>query len=74
VPRDVADDESLDFVVGGLDTFATVWVNGTKCHTSENGFMPYRIDITEQANGLCGLETEMLVHFASAFRRGRQLE
>lgn len=60
---------TLDFE--GLDTFATVWVNGLPAATSDNMFVPLQIDVTRM---LQPGENEVLILFESALRIGRALE
>ena len=60
---------TLDFE--GLDTFATVWVNGLPAATSDNMFVPLQIDVTRM---LQPGENEVLLLFESALRIGHALE
>ncbi|GAA5950527.1 hypothetical protein JCM21900_001217 [Sporobolomyces salmonicolor] len=63
--------EQADLVFEGLDTFATVFVNGTKVLKADNMFLRYRVCLTDTL--VPGTNTIYIV-FHSAFRRGRQLE
>jgi len=45
VPVDFKD-KKIELVFEGLDTFATIWVNGVKVASSEDMFLPLRIDVT----------------------------
>lgn len=55
----------------GLDTFATVLLNGTPLLTSDNMFVPARASV----DGLLRAgENELVICFDSALRRGRELE
>jgi len=42
----LADGESAALVLEGLDTFATVYVNGAEMGSTANALMPHRIDVT----------------------------
>jgi len=55
----------------GLDTFATVVLNGTTILESDNMFLPYRVDVTEtlRQEG----ENELVITFDSAYLRGWKL-
>ena len=55
----------------GLDTFATVMLNGTTVLESDNMFLPYRVDVTEtlRQEG----ENELVITFDSAYLRGWKL-
>lgn len=55
----------------GLDTFATVWLNGQQIHHSDNMFIPYRIDV---ASWLQEGANELLIVFESALRHGKERE
>lgn len=55
----------------GLDTFATVWLNGWQIHSSDNMFVPGRIDV---GSLLQEGENELLLVFESALRRGKERE
>lgn len=65
--RGVEDDgahQILDF--GGLDTFATVWINGVEVGRHENMFIPFSIDVTGHVTS--DHSAELLMRFgASAF-------
>ncbi len=55
----------------GLDTFATVRLNGATILKSDNMFIPYRVDVTQQL--LRGKENVLEVEFQSALRRAREI-
>lgn len=62
---------NVDIVFDGLDTFATVTLNGQKILETENQFISHRIpvkSILKQGSN------ELLITFASAFRKGREAE
>ena len=71
---DVATDErraQMALVFEGLDTFAQVWLNGELILSSDNMFVPARVDV-----GACLRDgrNELWLHFDSALQRGRALE
>ncbi len=61
--------EQLDLCLDGLDTFATVWLNGQQVLSSDNMFIPQRVPV---ASLLRPGENELWLLFESALRRGRQ--
>ncbi|KAL7623756.1 hypothetical protein AAE478_005309 [Parahypoxylon ruwenzoriense] len=60
---------TTDIVFEGLDTFATVLLNGTQILESDNMFLSHRIEVTE----LLGGENVLEIRFDSAMLRGREL-
>lgn len=60
---------SLNF--DGLDTFATVWLNGSQVAQTDNMFVPLAVDVTA---GLRPQDNELLILFASALQTGHALE
>lgn len=71
VPAAMLDAEHVDLCFDGLDTFATVWLNGEVILTSDNMFVPARVPVNTllkaSGNVLC-------IHFESAVHQGRALE
>ncbi len=71
LPPELAAAPRLDLCFDGLDTFATVWLNGEQVLASDNMFVPRRLAVAGQlragGNQLCIL-------FESALRRGRERE
>lgn len=63
----------LDLCFDGLDTFVTIWVNGGKCHQSDNGYMSYRINLAQERVS-CDGHLEIVILFDSAFEKGKELE
>jgi beta-mannosidase len=61
----------IDLCCDGLDTFATVWLNGVQLFTSDTMFVPQRVDIAGAAREG---ENELRILFESAVRRGRERE
>ncbi|KAF2843698.1 glycoside hydrolase family 2 protein [Patellaria atrata CBS 101060] len=56
----------------GLDTFATVKLDGEIILTSDNQFVPHRVDITEKVRD--GKEGTLEIDFASAMVRAREIK
>ncbi len=69
-PNDSAQGETT-LCFGGLDTCATVWLNGRQILASDNMFVAHRISV--QDNLLPG-ENELLIVFESALRIGKARE
>ncbi|GJN88518.1 hypothetical protein Rhopal_001484-T1 [Rhodotorula paludigena] len=63
--------ETADLVFDGLDTFATVFLNGKKVLEADNMFLAHRVPATKWLQR--GANT-IYIAFHSAFRRARQLE
>ena len=61
----------LTLVFEGLDTFASIWLNGKFLGETDNMFIPWEFDVTRFVRHK---SNELLVTFASAVRRGRRLE
>lgn len=61
----------LELVAEGLDTFATIFLNGQKIAATENMFRSYRFDIKPF---LKPGQNEILIRFDSPVRRARELE
>lgn len=61
----------IDLCLDGLDTFATVWLNGEQILQSDNMFVPHRVNIKPQ---LRQGPNELHILFESALRKGRELE
>ncbi|KAL9712669.1 hypothetical protein Ac2012v2_003906 [Leucoagaricus gongylophorus] len=60
-----------DLVFEGLDTFASVVLNGKEILKSSNQFIEYRVPVKE--NLRVG-DNELVLYFESAFLKGRQVE
>lgn len=56
----------------GLDTFATVSVNGHRILETDNMFVPERVDVTSVL-APSGKENKLIIHFDVAATRGEQL-
>jgi len=66
---EVADDarwDGAELVFEGLDTFATMWLNGAVVGRSANSFVAWRFDVTD---ALKRGENELVVRIASATER-----
>ncbi len=71
LPADFNDADEIVLCCDGLDTFATVWLNGTQVLTSDNMFVPLRVRVAS----LLHIGTnELRILFASAWQRGKELE
>ncbi|BGP30123.1 hypothetical protein JCM10296v2_001875 [Rhodotorula toruloides] len=66
------EEERADLVFEGLDTFATVYLNGDKILEADNMFREWRVPLRRSQLGH-GRNSLYLV-FHSAFRRGRELQ
>jgi beta-mannosidase len=71
VPADLIDAGSVALCCDGLDTFATVWLNGEQVIVSDNMFVPLRVPIDHVLQ-----PGRNIIHilFESALRRGKALE
>lgn len=63
-------EEKLVLQFDGLDTFATVTLNGTKILECENMHRTFRVDVTEVATPG---ENELQITFESALLKGREV-
>ena len=61
---------TVALVFEGLDTFADVRFNGQTILTTDNMFMPYRVDITKQIRD----QNQLEVDFAPALLRAREIK
>jgi len=55
----------------GLDTFATVWLNGRRLLSSDNMWLPQRVEVRQL---LRSSGNQLRILFESAWRRGREIE
>jgi len=62
---------NADLVFEGLDTFATVSLNGKEILKTTNQFVLHRVTVK---NLLVSGPNKLLINFASAFREGRKVE
>ena len=63
------EDSRVDLVFEGLDTYATVELNGTEILKTENMFTPERVDVTTL---LARQENLLTIQFESALLMGRK--
>jgi beta-mannosidase len=62
---------NLDLCFDGLDTFATVWLNGEKILECDNMFLPQRVSVKEHL----GIgKNELRIQFESCVRHGEERE
>lgn len=66
-------DGEIDLVFDGLDTFATVTLNGTPLLTSDNMFLPERVPVKNDLKP-AGQDNVLHILFESPYKRGAQLE
>jgi beta-mannosidase len=71
VSQEMLNEPHLDLCFDGLDTFATVYLNGERLLEANNMFVPYRVNVKDK---LRAGNNELTLHFASAWRRGRDIE
>jgi beta-mannosidase len=63
--------ETIDLCFDGLDTFATIWLNGQQVLVSDNMFIPQRLSVRAL---LRPGQNDLWILFESALRRGRERE
>ena len=63
----------IDLVFKGLDTFATVTLNGVEILKSDNQFLTHRIPVKKHLAGT-GKKNELLVLFESVHKKATELE
>src|SRR5579859_2045262 len=71
VTAEVLAQPQLDLCFDGLDTYATVWLNGQQILVSDNMFVPQRVPVK---NRLQAGRNELRILFESALRRGKEIE
>src|SRR5260370_29575091 len=71
VSREALDQAQLDLCFDGLDTYATVWLNGEQILASDNMFVPQRAPVKDR---LRAGRNELRLLFESALRRGKEIE
>ncbi|KAK5044361.1 hypothetical protein LTR84_011311 [Exophiala bonariae] len=72
-PKDLDSDSSVDMVFEGLDTFATVTLNGKVILQSDNMFLPQRVDVKKILNP-SGQDNEISIVFESTVKKGDGLD
>lgn len=68
-PDPILDGGAAELCCDGLDTVATVWLNGTEVLRSDNMFLPRRAKVGQL---LRPRDNELLIRFESALRTGRE--
>lgn len=63
----------VDLVFEGLDTFATVKLNGVTILTSSNMFTPARVSVRDHLKATPGQQNMLEIYFRSAFKVGEEL-
>ncbi|KAF2461876.1 glycoside hydrolase superfamily [Lineolata rhizophorae] len=58
----------------GLDTFATVKLNGAVILTSDNMFVPHRVDVTDALDYGSGAANVLEIDFACAYAEARKIK
>ena len=71
LPAGIVDRPSVDLCFDGLDTFATVWLNGREILQADNQFVPHRVPVKAL---LLPEGNELRILFRSALREGRERE
>ncbi|KAI0002669.1 glycoside hydrolase superfamily [Xylariaceae sp. FL0662B] len=71
-PPETFERDHVDLVMQGLDTFATVKLNGEEILKSTNMFVPARLPVKDKLKP-SGETNELLILFESAFKIGDQL-
>ncbi len=61
--------ERCELVLEGVDTLASIWLNGERIATLENMLIPHRIDVTES---VCSGENRLVVGIDSAVLAARE--
>jgi beta-mannosidase len=56
----------------GLDTFATVKLNGSTILKTSNQFIPYRVDVSSRLN--YDSDNILEIDFESAFKKAREIQ
>lgn len=71
IPEALGRKPHLELVAEGLDTFASIFLNGQKVAETDNMFRTYRVDVKPFVQP--GLN-EILIRFDSPVRRGQEME
>ncbi|KAJ4478021.1 glycoside hydrolase family 2 protein [Lentinula aciculospora] len=66
-----AQSANIGLVFDGLDTFATIMLNGVQILETANQFVGYRVNVKST---LRTGENELVLNFSSAFKKGRDIE
>jgi beta-mannosidase len=71
LPPDFKNEEAIALCSAGLDTFATVWLNGEQVLVSDNMFVSHRVPVSTL---LRPGRNSLQILFESALRRGKERE
>lgn len=69
-PKDSRRRSRAELVFEGIDTCATIYLNGTAIQKTDNMFIAYRVDVTDQLRE----DNELRLEFESTWRVGKLLE
>ena len=72
-PSSTAERKHADLIFDGLDTFATVRLNGTEILKSDNMFIPARVPVKDALKP-AGETNDLVITFDSALRVATELE
>lgn len=74
-PSEASQYPTTEIIFEGLDTFATVTLNGKEILKSDNMYLPARIDAKNLLkDSSCDGENEIVILFESALKKGTELE
>jgi len=71
LPEEIAGEDHVDLCFDGLDTIATVWLNGEEILRSDNQFVPHRVPVKAL---LRPTGNELRLRFDSALLAGQALQ
>ncbi|KAJ3159903.1 hypothetical protein HK101_000976 [Irineochytrium annulatum] len=71
---DLGENEQAELVFEGLDTIATVFLNGKEILAADNMFIEHRVIITEKLDKGAGKSNDLVILFVSAWNVGKELE
>ncbi|KAM6484874.1 glycoside hydrolase superfamily [Trichoderma sp. SZMC 28011] len=71
-PPEATGNDEVDLIMEGLDTFATVYLNGAEIYKSDNMFIPARVPIKAALHSV-GARNELVILFESPMKVGTAL-
>lgn len=71
LPQNIAKNQVVELIFEGLDTFASVWLNGQKIGDTHNMFTPFRFEVTKIVRKG---SNQVAIRFKSACEVGAELE
>ncbi|MDZ7292681.1 MAG: glycoside hydrolase family 2 protein [candidate division KSB1 bacterium] len=71
VPEEFLNNDAIHLVANGLDTFATIFLNGQRVAETANMFIPHRFEVKSL---LRSGENELEIRFDSPLQRAQELE